>query len=409
MGKVIDSNSPVFIISSERSGSTLLRYIVDTHPEMTSPGQLYLGELCHHLYRAIERTIGAVSGITDEEGKKRMVYDEVKRIVLEFMDRYTTTKNKRIWCEKTPVNLGYMDTIKGVFPEAKYICLYRNAMDVVHSCLENWKWGFVPQHFPYIHQYPDNFVSAMVKRWIDNTETLLAFENDNPSQCYRIKYESLAQDPPANLEPMFDFLGVQWDVSILEAVFSTWHDEGDGDLKVKYSTQIYMNSIGKGSKINLSHIPEPLLKEMNAQLEKLNYPIIGQDWDTAPSPYLSQSAALPKRSVVESIEEIFLDYLPHRLNQFKSNLNDNKILCKVVVKGKEEGFWLIDSTDPGNQVRICDRDANSECVLTIEGNDLIDIINGNLNPAEAQMQGKIHLAGDGTQAAQLGRLLFMAK
>lgn len=61
-----------FILSSARSGSTLTRFVVDTHPDTYSPGKLRLGELSRLFY----------------------------------------------WCEKTPDNLSYLDLLKTTFTNA---------------------------------------------------------------------------------------------------------------------------------------------------------------------------------------------------------------------------------------------------------------------------------------------------
>ena len=41
---------PAFILSTERSGSTLLRWLLDAHPEIVSPGEILLARLGFDLY-----------------------------------------------------------------------------------------------------------------------------------------------------------------------------------------------------------------------------------------------------------------------------------------------------------------------------------------------------------------------
>lgn len=54
----VETGSQLFILSCERSGSTLLRYIVDTHPRIACPGHLYLGRLCQYLYQTMKSSLG---------------------------------------------------------------------------------------------------------------------------------------------------------------------------------------------------------------------------------------------------------------------------------------------------------------------------------------------------------------
>ena len=85
--------APIFIICCERSGSSLLRYIIDTHPDIASPAELNLGEVCRSLYYLFKGTIGEVSRLSDTE-KNNLVIAEVRRIVSGIMGDYITAKQK---------------------------------------------------------------------------------------------------------------------------------------------------------------------------------------------------------------------------------------------------------------------------------------------------------------------------
>ena len=58
--------SQVFILCTPRSGSSLLRYILDTHPAICCPGELSLGQLCKDLYTAFYYTVGQVRASSEE-------------------------------------------------------------------------------------------------------------------------------------------------------------------------------------------------------------------------------------------------------------------------------------------------------------------------------------------------------
>jgi protein-tyrosine sulfotransferase len=393
---------PAFIMSCERSGSTVLRYIIDTHPDIISPGELHLGQLCHDLTRAVARTAGEACTSVDAEAKQAMTVAQVRGIVAGLMDAYTATKHKRLWCEKTTLNLDYIDQLIRVFPDARYICLYRHAMDVVHSCLEAGHFGFLPEHVAYVHQNPRNLISAMVQRWVDKTRELLAFERQHAAQCFRITYESFILDPAGALEPLFRFLGVAWDAQLLEAVFAVHHDQGDGDSKVRFATQLYNTSIGKGSSLSRDNIPARLLTDMNTLLEELGYPIVGPDWGHAPSPLTTMHAAPPAAN--HDIQQIFTHYLPQRLSGYTNGQSTDNLIYKVVVHGDGGGTWLIDLSQPTNQITVGDGAAH--CTFMMSASDLIALMHGRLNAAEAWLQGKLHIAGDLTQAERFGRMLF---
>ena len=398
---------PVFVLSCERSGSTLLRFIIDTHREICSPAHLHLGQLCRSLYTSIFFSLGQTLDVTDEAMRKRAVIVETRRVIDELMQRYVTAKGKRMWCEKTTENLQYLNLLYDVFPDARYICLYRNCMDVVHSSIECSRLGFIPELVPYVQKQPDNIVAAMVDSWIEKTSVLLDFELAHPAQCFRIKYETLVAEPSQTLAAMFAALELDWDESLLNEVFSTHHDQGSGDRKVLFTKKIQTDSIGRGSTISRSFIPDSLLENMNRLLARLDYPQVGDDWDNAPSPYLPAgiAAGIPTQESesVSSIEEMFRNYVPQLLKDGNAALAGINGRCKFEV-GDGGGTWMLTLRESQGVTEA--RDGEADCTVRISAADLLDLVNGRLNSIAAFDQGKIHIMGDYDLANKVGRLLF---
>lgn len=280
-----EPDRPLFIQSCERSGSTLLRYIVDSHPDICSPSELRLGPLLAALKTTVERSIGE---LVPEAERESFVIARLRRTADELLGDYAKKKNKSRWCEKDPHNLPALDLIAKVFPDAQHICLYRNCMDVVHSCLEVCHFGFFDSLESYARASPNNLVAAMITSWLEKTSTILEFEHANPTQSMRLKYEALVFEPEASLKTMVDFLGVPWAPAMLEQVFKLTHDQGTGnagDRKIRLTKKIEQRSVGVGSAISLAYIPRDLLLRMNTLLRQLDYPEVGPDWDSSPSPY----------------------------------------------------------------------------------------------------------------------------
>ncbi len=393
---------PVFVLSCERSGSTLLRYIIDTHPQVCSPAHLHLGQLCRSLYTSIFYSIGQTMEVTDEATRERLVAAEVRAVVDEFMQRYARAKGKQMWCEKTTENLEYLSYLRDVFPDAKYLCLYRNCMDVVHSSIECSRLGFLPELVPYVQKRPDNLVAAMVDSWVEKTTKLLEFELAHSTQSFRIKYETLVVDPLQTLPTMFAALGLDWDEKLLNAVFSTEHDQGSGDRKILFSKRVNTDSIGRGSTISRSNIPDELLDKMNRLLARLEYPIVGNDWDNVPSPYLPSGSTTEESERVSSVEEIFGSYVPRLLKNGNARLRGINGRCKFDVS--DGGTWMLTLRESEGVAEALDGDA--DCTVRISAADLLDLVNCRLNAIAAFDQGKIHVMGDYDLANKVGRLLF---
>jgi len=341
--------------------------------------------------------------VTDEPTRERLVAGEVRVVVDEFMRRYARAKGKQMWCEKTTENLQYLTFLRDVFPDAKYICLYRNCMDVVHSSIECGRLGFLPELVPYVQRRPDNLVAAMAESWVEKTTTLLEFELAHPAQCFRIKYETLVVEPLQTLSAMFAALGLDWDEKLLNTVFSTEHDQGSGDRKILFTKKLKTDSIGRGSTISRSNIPDELLEKMNRLLARLEYPVVGDDWDDAPSPYLSSVIPAEEMENVSSVAEIFGSYIPRLLNNGSAALQGINGRCKFDV-GDGGGIWILTLRESQGVAEALDGDA--DCTVRISAADLLDLVNGRLNAIAAFDQGKIHVMGDYDLANRVGRLLF---
>ena len=202
---------------------------------------------------------------------------------------------------------------------------------------------------------------------------------------------------------MFAFVGLDWDETLLNAVFSTKHDQGSGDRKILFTKKVNTDSIGRGSTISRSNIPDDLLEKMNLLLARLEYPIVGEDWDNAPSPYVPEKVSSQGMETVSSIEEMFRKYVPQLLNNGNAALQGISGSCKFDV-GDGGGTWMLTLRESESVAEA--RDGEADCTVRIAAGDLLDLVNGRLNTIAAFDQGKIHVIGDYDLANKVGQLLF---
>ncbi|MFN2568680.1 MAG: sulfotransferase [Candidatus Dormibacteria bacterium] len=59
-----DGAAPIFVVCCSRSGSTLLRYILDTHPLVACPPELHVAQLCRRLLRLSPQRVEAGEAVT---------------------------------------------------------------------------------------------------------------------------------------------------------------------------------------------------------------------------------------------------------------------------------------------------------------------------------------------------------
>jgi protein-tyrosine sulfotransferase len=385
---------PVFILSCERSGSTLLRYIMDTHPQICSPGQLYVGELCQSLYKTLYYSSG--QAISSEPQRVDYVHKESRRIIEELMERYTSHKGKSIWCDKTTLNLNHSDLISKVFPDAKFICLYRHCMDVSYSCLRYDPFMYMDELVPFVSRNPQNIVEAMMDSWIEKTGKISSFERANATRCHRIKYEDLTTNPRETLMPLFEFLGVEWDPSIPDRVFSAKHDRGHGDMKVTFSRTIHTDSVGGGANISRYYISGEFSDRADVLLMQLGYD--GMDGYYRSFTRVVDPVRFPK---AQSGDEAHVyEELARRLATLVDDGSEYSHLanrrCKVTISDRARA-WVVDMNEAGGAV--LEGDGPADCAITLSLETLNMILNEELNPMVAFQDHDLVVAGDVELAA----------
>ncbi|MBC7795011.1 MAG: SCP2 sterol-binding domain-containing protein [Clostridia bacterium] len=106
---------------------------------------------------------------------------------------------------------------------------------------------------------------------------------------------------------------------------------------------------------------------------------------------------------VASVAELFDTQMPARLQAKPDLAAKINAIYKFVVNGDGGGTWLVDLKQPGGVVSKADGEAN--CTVTINAQDLVDVVNGKTNAQMAFMSGKIKVAGDMGLAMKLQSIL----
>ncbi|WP_374089705.1 sulfotransferase [Methylomicrobium lacus] len=389
---------PVFILSCVRSGSTLLRCIIDTHPVFCSPGHLNLGVLCSNLYMTVYYSLGKLPGVETNKQREMLAAEETRKVVSDLLNRYALGKDKKKWCEKSTANIDFVDILYKIFPDAKFICLYRNSLDVAYSCIKFSALGYMDALTPYVKKYPTNLVEAMLNIWLDKTKKLIDFEQTYSDQCIRVNYESLVYRPEQTVGELFKFLGEEWDKSLLELIFKSPHDQGEGDLKVWFSDSIDSDSVGKGTAMPFAAIPEDLMKEVNDIHRYLGYPTLEELY-----------AEQHREETDQQIQDLDINgFFNRRLSQLTDRAHKSDYVwrgrCRFLISGIRGGEWLIESNSDG--VKIIDNDNSSDCVISVAYRVLCELISGKKSPVQAYENGEIIGGGNLIMALELGSMIF---
>jgi hypothetical protein len=280
---------PVFVLCAVRSGSTLLRFILDAHPQLGCPPETDLPALCAQLAGTSALLAGQPLA-RGRDGTPRPVpgpaLDSVRAAMAQLIGPYLARRGKARYCDKSLFSAQHADLLLQVFPAAKFICLYRHPMDVIASCIEACPWGLKGFGLDsYAAAAPGNAVLAGARFWSDHAAAILAVEERYPDRCHRVRYEDLVAEPEAVADGVFRFLGVPPSPGVSARCFAPERERlGPADYKIWQTSRISADSVGRGWSIPASLIDPPAAAAVNDLADKLGYIRADQAWGAADGP-----------------------------------------------------------------------------------------------------------------------------
>jgi hypothetical protein len=219
------TDSPIFIVGLGRSGTTLLSRMLDAHSEIaifpetwwyavldrlgctmefSDPWQtsLFLNEV----WKSLKSNRDPAARVLAREASKEPRYLGPTARVLERIGRaYANERRARIWGEKTPAHALWLPEVRDLFPCARVLFVVRDPRDVLVSYDDRWNKG--RRSTGYLIT-----TASLLKYYL---LYLLHRETFPPEQFRCVKYESLTAQPRVELEKICDFLGVDFEPSML--------------------------------------------------------------------------------------------------------------------------------------------------------------------------------------------------
>jgi hypothetical protein len=206
-----------FIVGVGRSGTTMLRLMLDAHPELTIPPETHF---VPELIDAIEAGASpeqAVSGMTavrqwgDLHTEPEEVLERWRRLdpfeagpaLRAFYEIFPERQGKSRYGEKTPAYVKNMLKIESVLPEARFIHVIRDGRDVA---LSRWKRTLGDKD-----PAPASRVAETWARRIRRAQR----HGRKLSHYMELRYEDLVTDTEPNLRRICDYLELEWDPAIL--------------------------------------------------------------------------------------------------------------------------------------------------------------------------------------------------
>jgi hypothetical protein len=238
-------NEPIFVLGAGRSGTTLMRFALDTHPRIAVPCEWnftvpLVRAYAHFVERATELGAGAADRPFTEIGIDRSCA-EVRatfRAQLEgWYLEYAARRGKVRWGATTHRLLDQsVDVLDDLLDgDAVYIVLVRHPLDHATSAIER---------FNHAEFHLEN-VERMLRYWVNTVTHHLQVERQLPDRCTRVRYEDLVAEPEARLRAVFEFIGESHVPDIHEEMFAQPHDGDCGDHKIRRTSSVQRTSVGR--------------------------------------------------------------------------------------------------------------------------------------------------------------------
>jgi len=184
-------DSPVFVLSSVRSGSTLLRVLLNSHSRIRAPHEMHLRTLHVELSRGF--TSEAMKALElDRRELEHVLWDRVLHLEL-------ARSGKDVIVDKTPANTLIWPRLHRCWPHAKYIVLLRHPGAVITS-LTNRRTD--PDH---------TAIRAEVLAYAEKLE-----EARQSLDAQVITYEELTAEPERTTRALCEYLGLPWENAMLD-------------------------------------------------------------------------------------------------------------------------------------------------------------------------------------------------
>jgi protein-tyrosine sulfotransferase len=237
----------IFLVSAPRAGSTLVAAMLGTHPGIESPPEPWI----QLPLSTFDGMAGAVDAPFDHPLAIKAIAEvwpeqerlQAKRKFSEaFYNERLRLSGKRILIDKTPRYFHILPQLELEWPEARFIWLTRNPLDIVASCRRSWGIGIKEQMGIPItpHSYD---TTASFERMAE------FFSSPGPRRIH-VSYENLVAAPESDLKRLCAFIGVHYSHELIEygsnrSLNESYRNSGFGDKSAMDHKSPHAQSINR--------------------------------------------------------------------------------------------------------------------------------------------------------------------
>ncbi len=196
--------NPIFLIGVHRSGTSLVRRILNSHSNIACPPETYY--LKH--FAEMVRDDDTFAGFDGLGYNYESTITEIRKWASRYHEAYRIMSNKPRWADKTPQYVHILPELETLFgPGARYIMIFRHPLDVIHSIWSRgWRFG----------DYDSDLLRNTAMYVAEAQRVQLSFMASHPGRTASLHYENLVENPEQELRKILTFLSEDWEDQILE-------------------------------------------------------------------------------------------------------------------------------------------------------------------------------------------------
>lgn len=210
-------SSPIFVVGSPRSGTTMLGWALANHSWLWTSGESSVIRDAFSRPESIDRALesariaGDGSWLRDQEvGRDELL----ARLATGVNALYTSRSGGRRWLDHTPAHALMVEQVAGMFPGAVFIHVLRDGRQVVES-MTNFMAAFPEERKRRFEQagrsIPWIEFHAACTTWREYVDAVRSFEARNPTRCLTIRHDRIVREPWRALRDVYRFLRIPFE------------------------------------------------------------------------------------------------------------------------------------------------------------------------------------------------------
>lgn len=238
---------PVFIIGLHRSGTTLLRYILNSHPNLACPpeSKFLLG-----LQEGLQYP-QTYAGLRGMGLTRKDIFSYHYKMVHSIFDEYARKAGKTRYVDKTPNYYRSLPFIDELYDQkVLFVILVRHPLDCIES-IERYFFIHKAHEDPDIAMIAERFGTdryACARYWSEGYQMIREFQARCDHRSHVLTYEDMVTNTAVSIGETLKFIGEESHQGADGSCLKWDHRLGFGDKSIRKTESIDPARIGKWCK-----------------------------------------------------------------------------------------------------------------------------------------------------------------